>query len=168
MPIRVLVTGGTFDKNYDELTGRLFFRETHVPEMLRLGRARLDLVVETVTMIDSLEMDDECRAQIVERCRASEERGVVITHGTDTMIDTARAARGRAPRRQDRRADGRDGAVRVWQLRWALQSRERAVVRAGTAARRLHRDERPALRLGRLPEEPCDRRVRANNHLTSR
>jgi L-asparaginase len=91
MPIRVLVTGGTFDKNYDELTGRLFFRETHVPEMLRLGRARLDLVVETVTMIDSLEMDDECRTQIVERCRHSEERGVVITHGTDTMIDTARA-----------------------------------------------------------------------------
>ena len=91
MPIRVLVTGGTFDKNYDELTGRLFFRETHVPEMLRLGRARLDLVVETVTMIDSLEMDDESRAQIVERCRDSEERGVVITHGTDTMIDTARA-----------------------------------------------------------------------------
>ena len=51
MPIRVLVTGGTFDKNYDELTGRLFFRETHVPEMLRLGRARVDLVVETVTMM---------------------------------------------------------------------------------------------------------------------
>ena len=62
MRIRVLVTGGTFDKNYDELTGRLFFRDTHVPEMLRLGRARLDLAVETVTMIDSLEMDDECRA----------------------------------------------------------------------------------------------------------
>ena len=91
MPIRVLVTGGTFDKNYDELTGRLYFRETYVPEMLRLGRARLDLVVETVTMIDSLEMDDECRARIVARCRDCEERGVVITHGTDTMVDTARA-----------------------------------------------------------------------------
>ena len=62
MRIRVLVTGGTFDKNYDELTGRLFFRDTHVPEMLRLGRARLDLAVETVTMIDSLDMDEECRA----------------------------------------------------------------------------------------------------------
>jgi L-asparaginase len=91
MPIRVLVTGGTFDKNYDELTGRLYFRDTYVPEMLRLGRARLELVVETVTMIDSLEMDDECRARIVSRCRDCEERGVVITHGTDTMVDTARA-----------------------------------------------------------------------------
>ena len=56
MKIRVLVTGGTFDKEYDELSGRLFFRDTHVQEMLRLGRARLDLTVETVMMIDSLEM----------------------------------------------------------------------------------------------------------------
>jgi L-asparaginase len=91
MRIRVLVTGGTFDKNYDELTGRLYFRDTHVPEMLRLGRARIDLVVETVTMIDSLDMDDACRARIVERCRTCEERGVVITHGTDTMVETAKA-----------------------------------------------------------------------------
>ncbi|HEY7288943.1 MAG TPA: asparaginase domain-containing protein [Vicinamibacterales bacterium] len=91
MGIRVLVTGGTFDKNYDELTGRLYFRDTHVPEMLRLGRARIDLVVETVTMIDSLEMDDACRARIVERCRTCEERGIVITHGTDTMVETAKA-----------------------------------------------------------------------------
>ena len=102
MPIRVLVTGGTFDKNYDELTGRLFFRDTHVPEMLRLGRARLDLVVETVMMIDSLEMDDECRARIVERCRASEERGDRdhARHRHDGRHGAGR--RGRAPRRQDR------------------------------------------------------------------
>jgi L-asparaginase len=91
MLIRILVTGGTFDKKYDELTGRLFFRETHVPEMLRLGRARLDMTVETVMMIDSLEMDEDGRARIVDRCRASHERAIVVTHGTDTMIDTARA-----------------------------------------------------------------------------
>jgi L-asparaginase len=91
MRIRILVTGGTFDKKYDELTGRLFFRDTHVPEMLRLGRARLDLTVETAMMIDSLEMDDGGRRAIVDRCRASEERAIVITHGTDTMVDTARA-----------------------------------------------------------------------------
>jgi L-asparaginase len=91
MQIRILVTGGTFDKKYDELTGRLFFRETHVPEMLRLGRARLDMTVETVMMIDSLEMDEDGRARIVDRCRASHERAIVVTHGTDTMIDTARA-----------------------------------------------------------------------------
>jgi L-asparaginase len=91
MQIRILVTGGTFDKEYDELTGTLFFRDTHVQEMLRLGRARLELGVETVMMIDSLELDDAGRARIVERCRAAAERAVVVTHGTDTMVDTARA-----------------------------------------------------------------------------
>ncbi|HEX5474329.1 MAG TPA: asparaginase domain-containing protein [Vicinamibacterales bacterium] len=91
MRIRILVTGGTFDKEYDELTGRLFFRETHVPEMLRLGRARLDLAVETVMMTDSLEIDVAGRGRIVERCRASDEHAIVVTHGTDTMCDTARA-----------------------------------------------------------------------------
>jgi L-asparaginase len=89
--VRILVTGGTFDKEYDELTGRLFFRDTHVEEMLRRGRARLDLAVETVMMIDSLEMDDEGRGRIVARCRAAAERAIVVTHGTDTMVETARA-----------------------------------------------------------------------------
>jgi len=90
-PIRVLVTGGTFDKEYDALTGRLYFRDTHLDEMLRRGRSRLDLAVETVMMIDSLEMDDRGRAQIVARCRAAAEPAIVITHGTDTMVETARA-----------------------------------------------------------------------------
>ena len=89
--IRILVTGGTFDKEYDELGGRLFFRETHVPEMLRRGRSRLDVTVETVMMIDSLDLDDRGRAEIVGRCRACPERSIVVTHGTDTMVDTARA-----------------------------------------------------------------------------
>ena len=91
MKIRILVTGGTFDKEYDELTGRLYFRDTHVPEMLRRGRCRLDLAVETVMMIDSLDLDDKGRADIVARCRAADERAIVVTHGTDTMVDTARA-----------------------------------------------------------------------------
>jgi L-asparaginase len=91
MTIRILVTGGTFDKEYDELTGRLFFRDTHVQEMLRLGRARLDLSVETVMMIDSLDMNDQGRAAIVERCRTAAEQAIVVTHGTDTMVETARA-----------------------------------------------------------------------------
>jgi L-asparaginase len=89
--IRILVTGGTFDKEYDELTGTLFFRDTHVDEMLRRGRARLDLSIETVMMIDSLEMTDAGRAAIVGRCRAAAEHAIVVTHGTDTMVDTARA-----------------------------------------------------------------------------
>jgi L-asparaginase len=91
MTIRILVTGGTFDKQYDELTGRLFFKDTHVPEMLQRGRCRVDIVVETVMMIDSLDLDDRGRAEIVERCRRSTERAIVITHGTDTMVETAGA-----------------------------------------------------------------------------
>jgi L-asparaginase len=91
MRIRILVTGGTFDKEYDELTGRLFFKDTHVPEMLRRGRCLLDLVTETVMMIDSLELDDAGRMRIVERARECEEAAIVITHGTDTMVQTGRA-----------------------------------------------------------------------------
>ena len=91
MKIRLLVTGGTFDKEYDELTGRLFFRDTHLAEMLRLGRCRLDLAIETVMMIDSLDLDAAGRARIVDRARACAERAIVITHGTDTMCETAHA-----------------------------------------------------------------------------
>jgi L-asparaginase len=89
MRLRILVTGGTFDKEYNELTGRLFFQQTHVPEMLSRGRCRLDVEVETIMMIDSLEMTAVDRARIVERCRASAERAIVITHGTDTIVETA-------------------------------------------------------------------------------
>ena len=86
--IRILVTGGTFDKEYDELTGRLFFQETHVPEMLRRGRCRLDVTIETVLMIDSLDLDQAGRTRIVERARESEETAILVTHGTDTMVQT--------------------------------------------------------------------------------
>jgi L-asparaginase len=89
--IRILVTGGTFDKEYDELNGRLYFKDTHVPAMLQRGRCRLDLAVDTVMMIDSLDLDDAGRGAIVSRCRASDERCIVVTHGTDTMVETARA-----------------------------------------------------------------------------
>ncbi|HEX6134229.1 MAG TPA: asparaginase domain-containing protein [Longimicrobiales bacterium] len=91
MRIRIFVTGGTFDKEYDELHGTLDFRETHVPEMLRLGRCRVDVAVSTIMMKDSLEITAEERAAIVERCLRSAERQIVITHGTDTMVETARA-----------------------------------------------------------------------------
>jgi L-asparaginase len=94
MKVRILVTGGTFDKEYDELSGTLFFKDTHVQEMLRLGRAKLDLAIETAMMIDSLDMDDEGRDAIVARCRAAGERAIVVTHGTDTMVETARALAG--------------------------------------------------------------------------
>src|SRR5439155_26522916 len=91
MPIRILVTGGTFDKEYDELTGRLYFKDTHIAEMLRLGRSRVGATIRTVMMIDSLEMTDADRALIVQNCAQSPEDRIVITHGTDTMTDTAAA-----------------------------------------------------------------------------
>jgi len=93
-PIRVLVTGGTFDKEYDELSGRLYFRNTHLPEMLRLARCRADVHVESLMMIDSLDMTEADRARIVERCRGCGEERIVVTHGTDTMAETARALLG--------------------------------------------------------------------------
>jgi L-asparaginase len=89
--IRIFVTGGTFDKEYNELTGTLFFKDTHLPEMLQLGRSGLEVTVRTLMMIDSLEMTDAHRALVVEQCRRSEEEQIVITHGTDTMVETARA-----------------------------------------------------------------------------
>ncbi len=97
MKIRILVTGGTFDKEYDELTGRLYFKDTHVPEMLGRGRCRLDVTVETVMMIDSLELDDRGRQQIVRRAADAGETAIVVTHGTDTMVDTARALAAAVP-----------------------------------------------------------------------
>ena len=89
--IAILVTGGTFDKRYDELAGRLAFGDTHVPEMLRLGRSRVDVVVRQLMMIDSLEMTDANRRAIADACLAAAESRIVVTHGTDTMVETARA-----------------------------------------------------------------------------
>ena len=85
------MTGGTFDKEYNELTGALAFKDTHLPEMLRLGRSRVDVSVRTLMMIDSLDMSDADRALIVEQCRQADETQIVITHGTDTMVETAAA-----------------------------------------------------------------------------
>jgi L-asparaginase len=89
MRVKILVTGGTFDKEYDELTGKLFFKETHLREMLELGRCKVDVAVETLMMIDSLDMTDSNRREILEHCVSSVEDHIVITHGTDTMEKTA-------------------------------------------------------------------------------
>jgi len=91
MAIRILVTGGTFDKEYDERTGQLFFKDTHIAEMLTLGRSRVRTTIRTVMMIDSLEMTEADRDLIVQNCLQSDENRIVITHGTDTMTETAAA-----------------------------------------------------------------------------
>ena len=89
--IRIFITGGTFDKTYDEIHGRLSFGGTHLPEMLRLGRSRVETTIETLMMIDSLDMTDHDRARIARSCADCSETRIVITHGTDTMVETARA-----------------------------------------------------------------------------
>jgi len=87
--IRILVTGGTFDKEYDEIKGELYFNKTHIPELLNLGRSRLNIATETLMMIDSLEMTDLGRDIILTGCREAEEDKLIITNGTDTMVKTA-------------------------------------------------------------------------------
>ncbi len=87
--VRLFVTGGTFDKEYDEIHGRLEFGDTHLPEMLEMGRCRLDVQVRTLMMIDSLEMSEADRDMIARNCADVPEQQIVITHGTDTMVETA-------------------------------------------------------------------------------
>ena len=89
-PIRLFVTGGTFDKEYDEIGGRLFFEDTHLPQMLEMGRCRADVRVRTLMMVDSLEITDADRDLVAHNCSDAPERLIVITHGTDTMVETAR------------------------------------------------------------------------------
>jgi L-asparaginase len=88
-PIRLFVTGGTFDKEYDEIHGTLEFGDTHLPQMLEMGRCRLDVNVRTLMMVDSLEMTESDREMIARNCLDVPEDRIVITHGTDTMVETA-------------------------------------------------------------------------------
>jgi L-asparaginase len=89
MPIRILVTGGTIDKEYNRLNGELTFTETHLPKMLEQVHCTLEVRIESVLLVDSLFMRDEDRLNVLERCRAAPEERVVVTHGTDTMVETA-------------------------------------------------------------------------------
>ncbi len=90
MAIRIFVTGGTFDKEYNELNGTLFFKDTHVAEMLELGRCKVDTEIRTLMMIDSLDMTDSDRRIILDNCVRCHEGRILVTHGTDTMEETAR------------------------------------------------------------------------------
>lgn len=90
MAIRIFITGGTFDKEYNELNGQLYFKDTHLHDLLELGRNKTDVEIRTLMMVDSLEMTDEDRELIVHQCNNADEDRIVITHGTDTMSDTAK------------------------------------------------------------------------------
>jgi len=90
MTIRIFVTGGTFDKEYDKLKGKLYFRNTHLLEMLELGRCKAKVDIRTLMMLDSLEMTESDRKIILENCITCGDDRIIVTHGTDTMEETAR------------------------------------------------------------------------------
>ncbi|NQV18534.1 MAG: asparaginase [Armatimonadetes bacterium] len=88
--IRIIITGGTFDKEYNEIIGELYFYESHVPKMLELGRSRLSINIRTLMMVDSNEISEDDRETIARNCKNAKENRIVVTHGTDTIVDTAR------------------------------------------------------------------------------
>lgn len=88
-PIRIFITGGTFDKEYNELNGQLFFKDTQMHDLLEMGRNKVPVVIRTLMMIDSLDMTTQDRELIVHQCIQCEEDKIIITHGTDTMAITA-------------------------------------------------------------------------------
>jgi L-asparaginase len=89
MKIKIFVTGGTFDKEYNELNGELFFKDTHLSEILALGRSRIPVDIRTLMMIDSLQMTETDRNNIAHNCIQAPENKIIVTHGTDTMVETA-------------------------------------------------------------------------------
>ncbi|MFA5075863.1 MAG: asparaginase domain-containing protein [Patescibacteria group bacterium] len=90
MKIKIFVTGGTFDKEYDEITEKLVFKETHLPQMLVRGRCRIEVEVKNLMLIDSLNMTAEDQQLIVKQCKECPEDKIIVTHGTSHMEDTAR------------------------------------------------------------------------------
>ncbi len=90
MAIKLIVTGGTIDKIYDERNGELAFSDSHIHEMLKQSRCEVPISIKPLMLIDSLYMDDDDREKILRECKNSEESQIVITHGTDTMVETAK------------------------------------------------------------------------------
>jgi len=88
--IKIFATGGTFDKEFNELDGKLYFKETNIYDLLKLGRSQLNVKIETLMMIDSLKMTDEDREYIANKCKKEKTNRIIITHGTDTIVETAK------------------------------------------------------------------------------
>lgn len=89
MSLRIIATGGTFDKHYDEIAGQLGFSESHLPDVIARARITTDVSLETLRLLDSLEMQDSDRQRVLQACQASTQQAIVIIHGTDTMQQTA-------------------------------------------------------------------------------
>ena len=90
MAIRIFITGGTFDKEYNELNGELYFKDTHMSDLLEKGRCKIPFEIRTLMMVDSLQMTDGDRSLIAHQCHSCDETQIVVTHGTDTMSETAK------------------------------------------------------------------------------
>ena len=90
MAIRIFITGGTFDKEYNELNGELYFKDTHMSELLEKGRCKVPVEIRTLMMVDSLAMTEGDRTLIAHQCKSCDETQIVVTHGTDTMSETAK------------------------------------------------------------------------------
>ncbi|VVB62387.1 Uncharacterised protein [uncultured archaeon] len=90
MSVKIIVTGRTFNKEYNPLTGELVFNKTHVPAMLKLGRCGIRYTIKTILVKDSLSMTDDDREKILQECQKSKDNKILITHGTDTMTETAK------------------------------------------------------------------------------
>jgi L-asparaginase len=89
MTLRIIATGGTFDKHYNELNGVLGFADSHLPEVIKRTRMTIPVELEVVSLLDSLDMQDGDRRRVLAACQAAAEKAIVIVHGTDTMRDTA-------------------------------------------------------------------------------
>ncbi len=89
MSLRIIATGGTFDKQYDPLSGQLIFGDSILPSLLERARITAPYRFEPLLALDSLDMQDAHRQQVCEACARSDEAHIVIVHGTDTMRETA-------------------------------------------------------------------------------
>ena len=147
MTLRIIATGGTFDKHYDALTGELTFASSHLPDIIKRCRLTVPVtVIEELPLLDSLDMQDVDRERVLASCLKSEERAIVVVHGTDTMSNTAALLGPKMVGIQvDRRADGRHGPLRGARIRCDVQPWFCVRRQPDAKARRVHRHERPGI-----------------------
>ena len=138
--VQIFVTGGTFDKEYNLINGELYFKDTHLMEMFERGRCNVEIDIKTLMMVDSLEMGEAERTIIAYNCEKSASDNILITHGTDTMVETAKylAARNLPNDCTDRCHDS--VCVRNV-IRWVLQLRKCFGICTNAATRRFCSDE---------------------------